>query len=68
MKMQVFMVLWSVLKSPLVLGSRFVATSQFICITSRLAGFCMVRVFDWWGYSSRFYYLKYVFNAFNTFI
>ena len=44
MKLQVFVVLWSVLKSPLVLGLRFVATSQFICIVGRLAGFCMVRV------------------------
>ena len=42
MKLQVFVVLWSVLKSPLVLGLRFVATSQFICIVGRLAGFCMV--------------------------
>ena len=32
MKLQVFMVLWFVVKSPLVLGSRFVATSRFICI------------------------------------
>ena len=43
MKLQVFVVLWSVLKS-LVLALRFVATSQFICIVGRLAGFCMVRV------------------------
>ena len=42
MKLQVFVVLWSVLKS-LVLALRFVATSQFICIVGRLAGFCMVR-------------------------
>ena len=32
MKLQVFVVLWSVVKSPLVLGLRFVATSQFIYI------------------------------------
>ena len=30
--MQVFMVFWSVLKSPLVLGSRFVATSQLFAL------------------------------------
>ena len=33
MKLQVFMLLWSVLKSALVLGTRFVAGSQFIYIT-----------------------------------
>ena len=32
MKSQVFMILWSVLKSPLVLGLRFNATSQFTYI------------------------------------
>ena len=32
MKLQVLVVLWSVLKSPLVLGLRFAATSQFICV------------------------------------
>ena len=47
MKLQVFMVLWSVLKSALALGSRFVATSQFICIAGLLTGFCMVRGFGW---------------------
>ena len=35
--MQVFMVIWYVLKSPLILGSRFVTTSQFICIADWLA-------------------------------
>ena len=45
MKLQVFMVLCSVLKSPLVLGSSFVETSQFLSIAGSLAGFCMVRVF-----------------------
>ena len=54
MKLLVFMVLCSVLKSPLVLGSRFVATSQFTCTAGWLAGFCMVRVFGWWEFSSRF--------------
>ena len=56
MKLQVFMVLWSVLRSPLVLGSRFVATSQFICVAGwmTMTGFCMVRVFGWWGFSNRF--------------
>ena len=68
MKLQVFMLLWSILKSPLVLSSRFVVTSQFICIAGSLAGFCMVRVFGWWGFPNRFYSLKYFFNAFNTFI
>ena len=43
MKLQVSVVLWSVLKS-LVLALRFVATSHFICIVARLAGLCMVRV------------------------
>ena len=52
MKLQVFIVLWSVLKSPLVLGSRFVATSHFICIAGWLAGFCMMRVFGWLGFSN----------------
>ena len=32
MKLQVFILLWSVLMSPVVLGSRFVASSQFIYI------------------------------------
>ena len=50
MKLQVLMVLWSVLKSPLVLGWRFVATSQFICIVVWQAGFCMVQVFGWWRF------------------
>ena len=54
MKLQVFMLLSSVLKSPLVLGSRFVASSQFIYIASSLAGSSMVRVFGWWGFSNRF--------------
>ena len=54
MKLQVFMVLWSVLRSPLVLGSRFVATSQFICVAGWMTSFCMVRVFGWWGFSNRF--------------
>ena len=43
MKLQVSVVLWSVLKS-LVLALRFVATSHFICIVAQLAGLCMVRV------------------------
>ena len=69
MKEQVFMVLWSVRRSPLVLGPRFVATSQFTCIAAGwLAGFWMVRVFNWLGFSNRFYLLKYFFNALNTFI
>ena len=54
MKLQVFMLLWSVLKSALALGTRFVVGNQFIYITGSLAGFCMVRVFGWWGFSNRF--------------
>ena len=54
MKLQVFMVLWSVLKSPLVLGSSFAAiSSQFLWIPGWLASFCMVRVFGWWGFWNR---------------
>ena len=37
------MVLWSVLRSPLILGSRFVATSQFVCVAGLMIGFCMMR-------------------------
>ena len=42
------MVLWSVLRSPLVLDPRFVATSQFTCIAGRLAGagFRLVGIFE----------------------
>ena len=54
MKLKVFMVLWTVLKSSAVLGSHFVATSQFTCIAGWLVGFCMVRVFGWWRFSNRF--------------
>ena len=44
-KLQVFMVIWSVLKPSLVLGSRFVATSQFICPEGWIIGFCIIRGF-----------------------
>ena len=54
MKFQVFMLFWSVLKSPPVLGLWFVVSSQFIYITGSLAGFCMVRVFGWSGFSNTF--------------
>ena len=47
MKLQVLLILWSLLKFPLFLGSRFVATSQFIWIAGWLAGFCMAGVFCW---------------------
>ena len=48
MKLQVLLIFWSVLKSLFVFSSCCVATSQFICIASWLAGFCMLQVF-WWG-------------------
>ena len=54
MKLQESMVLWSVLKSPLVLCSSFAATSQFICIANWLVKFCMVRIFRWLKFSNRF--------------
>ena len=54
MKLQLFMLLWSGLKSPLVLGSHFVVSSQFIYIAGSLAGFDMMRVFCWWGFSNKF--------------
>ena len=69
MKLQVFMVLWSVLKSALALGSRFVATSQFICIVGLLTGFCMVRGFGWQQFWNRFlkYFLRLLTIFFKTF-
>ena len=53
-KWQVFMVLWFFLKLHLILGLRFVAISQFTSIAGSLAGFWMVRVYGWWGFSNRF--------------
>ena len=46
-KLQVLLILWSVLKSLLVLSLRYVATSQFICIAGWLTGYYIVRVFCW---------------------
>ena len=61
------MKLWSVLRSPLVLEPRFVATSQFTSIADGLFDFSIVRNFGWWEFSNKFQFWKYFLNAFNTF-
>ena len=59
-------ILWCVLKPPLVLGSRCVATVQLIYIASLFAGFCFVRGFSVGG--TDFSTFRMIFKTVKTFI
>ena len=54
MQLLVFMVLWSVLSLLWFWAHVLLKPVSLFTLRVDWPGFCMVRVFDWWGFSKRF--------------